>query len=199
LPLYACQPYIVKWPAKVDGRIEPGWLSWFWLEEDASPIPRKDPIPSPSTPLRADIHLGHDGGGLLFALSFNLAVPEVHIQLDSDADGYYVGRDNLDIRIRPDWKGLRSNLDVSVSDASSPEEWPHPVRGLIPEGGVVVALGKQGRRFVAEVYVKRSKAVGLDIERGEVVGLNIYVLAERGTDRWLSLFEPYRLVKLTVW
>jgi hypothetical protein len=122
----------------------------------------------------------------------------VHIQLDCLANGYYVGADNLDIRLRPDWDALKVAVDVSVNNAGSVERWPFQDRTLMPADHVRAAVKKNeaDRKFELQVAIRRMEAIGLNLGSGSQIGLAIYLQVEPNSPRWLSVFEPYRLIPL---
>jgi len=195
LPTYACKP-VVKREEGSEARDE----VWFSVEEDLTDVPTPVKVERPSEPFKGEIFLSHNGEQLKFRFVFNEPVALVHLQLDCRADGYYVGSDNLDLRIRPDWGSLGANIDVSVNNAGSRERWPFADRTLVPAENVSVALRKDegARRYELAVSVRRTEAVGLTLRSGERLGLAIYLQVEPGSARWLSVFEPYRLVPLQI-
>jgi hypothetical protein len=155
-------------------------------------------VERPAQPLKGEIFLSHNGEELRFRFVFNQPVALVHIQLDCLANGYYVGADNLDIRLRPDWNALKVAADVSVNNAGSTERWPFQDRTLMPAENVRAAVKKDEANGKCElqVAVKRTEAVGLSLRSGTQLGLAIYLQVEPNSPRWLSVFEPYRLTPL---
>lgn len=194
LPIYACQPIIRKVTSGRDTS------RWFWIEEDTTDVPKPMPFPRPTQPLKGDISLNHDGEQLRFRFVFNQPVATVHIQLDCQADGYYVGADNVDIRIRPDWKAGEAKIDLTVNNSGSPERWPFPDKSLISPDQLKVELSSDPKASHYELFVsiRRHEKVGLFLRTGEEIGLAIYLQVEPDSPRWLSVFEPYRLVPLEV-
>jgi hypothetical protein len=191
LPIYACEPVIRRTEAN-EGK------PWFWVEEDLTDVPRPMKVEHPAQPLKGEIFLSHNGEELRFRFVFNQPVALVHIQLDCLANGYYVGADNLDIRLRPDWDALKVAADVSVNNAGSTERWPFQDRTLMPADHVRAAVKKNeaDRKFELRVAIRRTEAIGLNLGSGSQIGLAIYLQVEPNSPRWLSVFEPYRLIPL---
>jgi hypothetical protein len=191
LPIYACEPVIRRTEVNEE-------KPWFWVEEDLADVPRPMKVEHPAQPLKGEIFLSHNGEELRFRFVFNQPVALVHIQLDCLANGYYVGADNLDIRLRPDWDALKVAADVSVNNAGSTERWPFQDRTLMPAGGVRAAVKKNeaDRKFELQVAIRRTEAIGLNLGSGSQIGLAIYLQVEPNSPRWLSVFEPYRLIPL---
>lgn len=60
----------------------------------------------------------------------------------------------------------------------------------------VVKRDEANGKFELQVAVKRTEAVGLSLRSGSQLGLAIYLQVEPNSPRWLSVFEPYRLIPL---
>ncbi|MCS7185396.1 MAG: hypothetical protein RMK89_00425 [Armatimonadota bacterium] len=195
LPIYACKPVIKR----DEGRGTRDEV-WFVVEEDLTDVPTPIKVERPTHPFKGEIFLSHDGERLLFRFVFNEPVALVHLQLDCLANGYYVGADNLDIRLRPDWNSLKVSLDVSVNNAGSRERWPFADRSLVSAENVQTSLRRDegARGYELVVSVLRAETIGLTLNSGEQIGLAIYLQIEPVSPRWLSVFEPYRLVRLRV-
>ncbi len=193
LPIYACKPIIKRSEGRVTGD-----EVWFWVKEDLTDVPTPVKVNRPEHPFRGEIFLSHDGECLLFKFVFNEPVALVHLQLDCLANGYYVGADNLDVKVRPDWNSLKANIDVSVNNAGSPERWPFADKSLMPAENVQASLSKDdgSKRYELTVGIRRTETIRLTLRSGEQIGLAIYLQVEPNSPRWLSVFEPYRLVPL---
>ncbi|MGB9877161.1 MAG: hypothetical protein ACPLPS_05280 [bacterium] len=190
LPIYACKPLIGR-----DAQER-----WFWIDEDTSDVPRPYPVPPVEKPLHGDIYLFHNDEWLNFRFVFNLPVPQIHIQMDCNANGYYVGADNLDVWIYGDWQREKASIKAEVNNASSRERWPFSDPSLVPPPQNMEATI---RKIDAEHYeitfsIKQSPKIGLEIKSGKIIGLNIEVLAEKDSPRWLCLFQPQQLIPLVI-
>lgn len=191
LPIYACKPTI-----GTDAK-EP----WFWIDEDTSDVPKPYPLPSPSNPLHGDIHLWHTAEWLNFRFIFNLPVPRVHIQMDCNADGIYVGADNLDVWLSLDWQDEpKTDIRCEVTNASSTEKWPFNDPSLLPpaENMKVTAQRLSDGRYEIVFSIKQTPQIGLEMRIGKRIGLSIEVLAAPNSARWLSLFQPQQLIPLVI-
>lgn len=190
LPIYACKPVIDREGSK----------RWFWIDEDTTDVPRPYPIPPIENPLHGDIYLYHDDEWLNFRFVFNLPVPQIHIQLDCNADGYYVGADNLDVWIYADWQEGKARLRAEVTNASSREKWPFTDPTLAPPADNMKATMRRldEKHYEISFSIKRFPLIGLDIKEGERIGLNIEILAEKDSPRWLCLFQPQQLIPLVM-
>ncbi len=197
LPLYACEPIIKRGEGRGTGD---GERRWFWVTEDLTDVPSPYKTERPARPLHGDIFLSHDGEWLRFDFTFNEPVPLVHLQLDCEADGYYVGADNLDVQVRPDWEKEEASAEVTVNNAASQERWPFPDKALMPAQHVLVTARRDAprNRYELVVSIKRTEAIGLNLQSGERIGLAINLLAAPHSDRWLSVFSPYRLIPLVL-
>jgi len=88
--------------------------------------------------------------------------------------------------------------DVSVNNAGSTEKWPFQDRTLVPTDHVRAAVKRNeaNGKFELQVAVKRTETVWLSLRSGSQLGLAIYTQVEPNSPRWLSVFEPYRLILL---
>lgn len=189
LPIYACRPTI----STEENRL------WFWIDEDTSDIPRPYPLPTLKDPLYGEIYLWQGGEWLNFRFLFNLPVPQVHIQMDCNADGLYVGADNLDIIVYCDWQDeSKTRIRADVTNASSTEKWPFTDPSLSPPAENMRA---NTRRIDEEHYelvfsIKQTPAIGFELKKGKRIGLGIEVLAQLNSSRLLSVFQPQQLIPL---
>lgn len=191
LPIYPCRPTI-----GTDGNTR-----WFWIDEDTSEVPKPYSVPAPANPLHGDIYLWHNGEWLNFRFVFNLPVPQVHIQLDCNNDGIYVGADNLDVRIYTEWQvEPQTRIKAEVTNASSTERWPFVDPSLTPPSQNMKATARKLKEGNYEIVfsIKQTPQIGLNLNIGKRMGLAIEVLAEPNTPRWLCLFQPQQLVPLVV-
>ncbi|PNV80063.1 MAG: hypothetical protein C0179_06190, partial [Fervidicoccus sp.] len=84
--------------------------------------------------------------------------------------------------------------------ASSRERWPFSDPSLAPPPQNMEATI---RKIDAEHYeitfsIKQSPKIGLEIKSEKIIGLNIEVLAEKDSPRWLCLFQPQQLIPLVI-
>ncbi len=191
LPLYPCEPVIRK-------RAINEAALWLSAEEDLTPVPTPMEFPRPLRPLSTKVFVSHDGERLWFRFVFNEPVALVHVQLDCQGDGYYVGADNLDVRVRPNWVAEQAAVDVSVNNAASPERWPFADKTVLSPDQVRVSVRRDRQTYGYElvIAVPKTEAIGLALRSGDQIGVAIYLQAAPNSPRWLSVFEPYRLVPL---
>jgi hypothetical protein len=64
--------------------------------------------------------------------------------------------------------------------------------------GIELASGIQDSLQEVELSVPRRPEVGLDLQAGEVIGFTFNCLLQSDTDKWVSAFEPYRFVEITL-
>ncbi len=190
-PLYACGTLIGRDPN----------MRWFWLDEDTSEEARPYPLPPIAQPLHSDIYLYHDDEYLYFRFLLSLPAPVVGIQLDCNADGWFVGTDNLYIEARMDWKKekLEARLDAWVHNQGSVEKYPFVDRSLFPKDNAKVECRALGNgKYEVLISLKRTPEIGLVLTPGKKIQLAIKMLAEEGSPRWLWVFQPYQFVALEV-
>ncbi len=191
LPLLAASPVI---PRASDQSL-PDWLTF---EEDPTFGPSPSPVARLGRPLKGTVRIGYDQEWLRWELEFSEPVSLIHLQLDFNADGYWVGPDNLDLRINPDWGKATVGWDATVNNGSDRSRWPFPDRSLVPPDHIVATVERDRLRYryVVRVGVRKTPSIGLDLGSGERLGLAIYLKVGAEGDRWLSVWEPYRLIPL---
>ncbi|MFQ6130941.1 MAG: fibronectin type III domain-containing protein, partial [Armatimonadota bacterium] len=145
-----------------------------------------------------------DDQSLSFAFDFSRPIPRFYIQTDFGNDGYYVGQDNYIVRINTPKGGpnLRDFL-VNVCTTPNPDKpgalrWPHDDREIVDRETIKLGGGPQGEGYRVEVALPRHEQTGLTLKEGDTYGLAFYFLLEDGTDKWISAFEPYYLLDVTL-
>lgn len=127
------------------------------------------------------------------SLYFRLHLPanrRVRLLLDADANGWFVGRDNFEFKLdTSDSLAAAANL----FNAGHPTRWPFMDAALAEQVKFTWrALPQPGRYQLA---IARNPALGLQLEKGERIGLDIGVSArmdERGHEKHISIYEPNR-------
>lgn len=191
LPIYACRPTI----GTDENHI------WFWIDEDTAEVPKPYPVSQPEKPLHGDIYLWHNGEWLNFRFLFNLPVPRVHIQLDCNADGLYVGADNLDVWVTAEWTTEpQTRIRTEVTNGSSREKWPFSDPTLSPPSENMKASARflEEGKYEITFSIKQTPQIGLMLNIGKKIGLSIEVLAEPNSPRLLSVFQPQQLIPLLI-
>ena len=129
-----------------------------------------------------------DGALEIRSTSPDAAVLETRLLIDLQADGWFAGRDNLRIQARADHGRV-----VELFDASSTTAWPHAdaVRARDFTVECRVADDTQIVRVVFPEPLRAAATFALAIGyRGR--------LHPPDDPRWLSLFEPHRLVRFAI-
>ncbi len=152
----------------------------------------------------AQIRAGWDDEALRLGFRFTRRPAEFYIQTDFANDGYYVGQDNYIVRVGTPERGPELR-DVVVNVCTTPDPndptrlaWPHDDREMVKPESVQVRGGAQADGYAVQVAIPRHEATGLSLGEGDTYGLAFYFLLEDGTDQWISAFEPYHLLDVTV-
>ena len=184
-PLYPFEPLIAKGDVTVDGRLaEWGDQAHCWMEAHG---------------LKARCFTRHDGEQLVFAVELAGGWRHCTLTVDLDADGHYVGRDNLLIRVTPAAAGPQlQSARLHVCDG---DRWPYfykepkeredtdgPV--LFRQSWLPFGSGKDEVKQRFEVGIPRNEPLGLFLESGEQVGVKLrFGIPDKGE---VSMFEPQR-------
>lgn len=184
-PLYAVRTTVPRavQPPLLDGRIESGlWVELYTFTAGE---------------FRATLFAAWDESNLYLACRFYQEIPRVSFQLDMDDDGWYVGKDNYEVSVSRDGGGW-SLVDAWVNNCAEKKTWPFRDDNLSRDMGIELASGIHDALHEIELSVPRRPEVGLDLHAAEIVGFTFNCLLQEGTDRWVSAFEPYHFVTITL-
>ncbi len=198
-PIYPWRPVIVRATIEPDG--DPA--DWEGIEPIGALTSRG---------ISFTIRSALDPDNLYYGLSIDGAFESILLHIDGDADGWYVGNDNLQLRIAPGDDG-RPVLREAVAHLCGDRGWPHfdrgdPVRWKEPEtekewifrrprryGGtedVGFAAGKTDDRWYVEIAVPNGTGrMPIQAGPGHPIGLAAYVALPEGGS--LSVYEPYTI------
>lgn len=138
------------------------------------------------------IHSCHDGQKIYYGFEIEGDWRDMIFVLDQDADGFYVGNDNLYLNISAD-KEQGPTLRNARMHLCNKNRWPHfddKHEFLGPDDIEFASGATEGvQRF--EIGIPRNPDLKLDLESGEEIGLAVYIgLPERGS---IAVFEPYNI------
>jgi len=185
-PIYAA-------PDKLRRQGPGGWDDLYTVRGDAE-----------LSDFQARIFAKWDPESLSFAFELSKPIARFYMQTDFENDGYYVGQDNYLLSINTPKQGpdIRDFL-VNVCTTPDPDNpgrllWPHDDRELVDKATIKLSGGPQGEGYRVEVAFPRHEATGLTLKEGDTYGLAFYFLLEEGTDKWISAFEPYHFLDVTL-
>ncbi|MFP4058382.1 MAG: hypothetical protein ACLF0G_16060 [Candidatus Brocadiia bacterium] len=176
-PLYPFQPRVPRGTAQVDGTLaEWGEEPHYWLDHAR-------------VKLRGWTRWDRDY--LYYAFAIEGPWRKLTLVVDQDADGFYVGGDNVYAEFVPAEGGARkANVRMHYCNLG---RWPwfdNEHRFVKPEV-FPFASGRSGGRAVLEFACPRNEMCGLSLRAGEEVGMALYIgIPEKGA---ISLFEPWSL------
>lgn len=129
-------------------------------------------------------------------------------------DGWFIGRDNLQIRFDPSkarQDSLRWQVELfNAGDCPAPARWPFMDKELVKS----VPLRTFEKDAAVEIHVGRRPELGLDFFSGKTLGINLgflqamngvgpdrragiaSVTLQTALSRYLTAFEPNRLLKI---
>ena len=173
---------------------------------------------------QADFYLGWDADFFTLRMTAPEAPEAVKIMLDADDDGWFLGRDNFLLRVRPEG-GLGAGDDCHVNAAGTfsaalhncavPDRWPFfDQTGLSPEAiqfEQTLPTGENGTPYALTIRLPRDAPNGLELVPGERIGLLLAVRPRGGLRRgsteladapdqtgMLTVFEPHTFVAITL-
>lgn len=200
-------------------RCEIPLLSAFDFDGDPAELPMLLAIADPA--FAGEVRLGRTATHLVIGVSARDRLPaSVQIMIDLDDDGWYVGRDNLHIRLHAGgqaWIGgarKRAGADfasVELNNCGIPDRYPFFDPDALVEDEIearerrddAAADSTEGRpAWSAEVRVPVNAAYGFENRLGERIGLLVGFEPAEGIgrpgrqQRMLTVFEPHSFVSL---
>ncbi len=184
-PLYSLDPAIELRSPIIDGSIQEGeWPLIHDLQDDFG---------------SGEFYFCWDSDFLYGAARIQPPAP-FHLQIDANIDGWFVGRDNLVFRFFPDLAGDGPNVETKVLVCDmQPEKYPHMDSNLFPAKLIVSRDSVSDDDYwTLEFAIPKNEALGLRLERGDQIGINAGYYFDKTLQRRVSLFEPNRLIHLTL-
>jgi hypothetical protein len=177
-PLHPFKAAIPRGTATVDGALGewPAGKPWVWMD-------------SHGVALRGWAR--HDDRWLYLAFRLSGPWQRVSVVTDNNADGFYYGNDNVYIRVAADPSGPK--LSSARAHLCSMNRWPYfdDKQERFRQADMRFAGGTQEGAQVFELALPRDPKMGLDLRKGEKLGLMVYVGLENGGT--LALFEPWAI------
>ena len=143
--------------------------------------------------------LGWDDAFLYLGIEAKETPANIKILLDLDDDGWFVGADNFDIRVKD---GV--SFEPRFHNCGVEGKWPFYEAGRLEVGRDVFFESEfEKDLFRLRFRVARSPGLGLDLEAGERIGMLIAVGPKGGNGRPgqvgdLTLFEPHTFFRFTL-
>jgi sugar lactone lactonase YvrE len=133
-----------------------------------------------------------DGEYLYYAFALRGGWRKVTLVVDQDADGFYVGGDNVYAEFLPDApRGPRkANVRMHYCNLG---RWPwfDDKHEFVKPEAYPFASVRRGDADVFELALPRNEMCGLSLQAGEQVGMALYVgIPDKGA---ISLFEPWNI------
>jgi hypothetical protein len=146
-----------------------------------------------------DFYLGWDDGHLYLRLTAEACPREIKILLDLDDDGWFMGGDNYDLRVR---KG--DQYVARFHNCNVPGKWPFFEDDRLEIGrDLFFESAHHEGQYRLRIGIARAPQNGLALETGEPIGVLLAVMPENGAGRpgqvgALTLFEPHTFFTFTL-
>ncbi|MFQ5810823.1 MAG: hypothetical protein ACE5JM_14500, partial [Armatimonadota bacterium] len=180
-PIYPYKPEIPRASVTVDGDASD------WEKCQVITFRRRDLGPA-GEDVDITVRAAWDGDWLQYCLEVNSPHAGISLVTDNDADGYYVGNDNLYVQIAPD--GALASVRMHLCNDN---RWPHfdnEHEVLEPEE-LRYASRTDDERQTIEMALPKRPDIGLNLRPGERIGLMVYVRLP--SHSLVSVFEPYSI------
>ncbi|HPD15560.1 MAG TPA: hypothetical protein PLE19_11445 [Planctomycetota bacterium] len=177
-PLYPFKPEIARGTIRVDGKLDDwGDKPDYWLDHEG---------------IKLRGWARWDKDYLYYAWTIEGDWRRITLVVDQDADGFYVGGDNVYAEFTPGPDGVPQKANVRLHYCNL-GRWPwfDDKHEFVKPEAYPFAASKKGAVAAFEVACPRNEMCGLSLQAGEEVGMALYIgLPDRGA---ISLFEPWSL------
>ncbi len=143
--------------------------------------------------IHANVFAQWDSSYLKFAFETDRLAP-IKLMVDADADGWFIGRDNLLINLIPEKDG-HLDCSVEVFNAAVADRWPFHDEKLAKQIDVKSELKIIDDRYFIEVRIPKQDYLGLKLAANEKIGVSIgfkVTMDAEGYQRYVTIFEPNR-------
>jgi hypothetical protein len=182
-PLYPFRPRIPRGTANVDGRLDEwGAKPMYWHDHAG---------------VKLQGWARWDDDYLYYAFTVRGPYRKLTLVVDQDADGFYVGGDNVYAEFvpTPDGGPQKANVRMHFCNLG---RWPwfDNKHEFVKPDVFPFASARADGADVLEFALPRNEMCGLSLRRGETVGMALYIgIPDKGA---ISLFEPWSLFDSTL-
>jgi len=202
-PRYPIPPEIPRFVPHIDGTIEPGW-----------PLIDSAVVFSTIPDFRAKLYMACSDESLYIALDLSHYAEPV-LLLDTDADGWWFSRGNLEITLHAEhggsfdlraWDGSEEARQYSLSRGGPGGMWDtdpayrrHFGRRVLDPDSVRLAVWYEPPRVQFELAIPRTPWAGLDLKPGSRLRLGVrYQRLNHQPSQWATTFDLYDFAELRV-
>ncbi|MCU0645332.1 MAG: hypothetical protein MUC94_13875 [bacterium] len=143
--------------------------------------------------IHATVFAQWDSSYLAFQFKMDRLAP-IKLMVDGNADGWFIGRDNYLIYLRPKDATLIETELVMVN-CSDPKRWPFHDLELAKKIKIDSSLELKNGEYVVSVRIPKDDVTGIELAHGEKIGINIgfsLAMDTEGHQRHVTIFEPNR-------
>ena len=143
--------------------------------------------------IHADVFAKWDSTSLNFIFKMDRLAP-VKLMVDADADGWFIGRDNYSIYLRPK-ENIKLESELVIVNCSDPRRWPFHDTELADKISISSEIEMIDDEYILRVSIPKDEYTGMNLEQGERLGVNIgfsVIMDAEGHQRYVTIFEPNR-------
>ncbi|NOZ60883.1 MAG: hypothetical protein GXO74_04305 [Calditrichaeota bacterium] len=143
--------------------------------------------------IHAEVFAAWDSSAVTFFFKTDRLAP-VKLMLDSDADGWFLGRDNLRFYLTPE-NDSTLTAKIEVVNCSRPDRWPFHDTELAKKVKFEHEIQLLDNSYLIFLKIYKNEFLGLALKKGEEIGVNIgfkVMMDEKGHQRYVTIFEPNR-------
>lgn len=143
--------------------------------------------------IHATVYAHWDSAYLSFVFKIDRLAP-IKLMIDADADGWFIGKDNYLIYLRPK-NANTMETELVMVNCSDPKRWPFHDKDMAKK----ITVNSQIKEFDSEYFITvklaKDEYTGLTLMMGETIGINIgflVIMDAEEHEKYLTIFEPNR-------
>ncbi|RKY87276.1 hypothetical protein DRQ09_04720, partial [candidate division KSB1 bacterium] len=176
-PVYPFKPEIEYRTPMIDGIFSEGEWTEFAVFDDPA--------------VKAEIFMNWDSTKFYIGIITDRKIP-FKVQIDFNADGWFIGRDNYLVEVEKNSNG-KFSYSVNIFNASDLKRWPFMDRELSKKKKIDFAYSKKDNKYFFEIGIPQDPDTGIDLFKNEIISFNVGFKDKNKNNRYLTLFEPNTL------
>ena len=143
--------------------------------------------------IHATVFAKWDSSSLNFIFKMDRLAP-VKLMVDADADGWFIGKDNYLVYLRPKDE-MELETELVMVNCADPKRWPFHDAELVNKIKIRSEIEMINDEYFIRVSIPKDEYTGVNLEQGEKLGVNIgfsVIMDAEGHQRYVTIFEPNR-------
>jgi hypothetical protein len=149
--------------------------------------------------IHAQVYAHWNNSCLTFLFKTDRLAP-IKLMLDANADGWFLGRDNYRLYLKPQSNGVVDSK-VEMVNCAVPQRWPFHDEELAKTIQLKTKMVWLDDYYLVEVHLPQNSYTGLMLQEKEKIGINVgfnVLMDVEGHERYVTVFEPNRFFEVVL-